>query len=150
MTAVEVGARQTQLYRYVRVGCQIEAEEYPMAGTIHIGEVAERTSLSLRTLRHYDEIGLVSPSDRTSGGFRLYTDADVERLLLIRQMKPLGFSLDQMGEVLAAADALADDPSDSAARAALDTFVTDAEERREKLAKQLDAADELIARLRDV
>ncbi len=121
-----------------------------MAGTIHIGEVAERTSLSLRTLRHYDEIGLVSPSDRTSGGFRLYTDADVERLLLIRRMKPLGFSLDQMGEVLAAADALADDPSDSAARAALDTLVTDAEERREKLAKQLDAADELIARLRDV
>lgn len=121
-----------------------------MAATIHIGEVSERTGLSLRTLRHYDEIDLVTPSDRTAGGFRLYTEADVERLLLIRRMKPLGFSLDQMGEVLAAADVLAGDPGDAGARSALGTFVTDAEQRREKLAKQLDAADELIERLRGV
>ena len=121
-----------------------------MVATIHIGEVAERTSLSLRTLRHYDEIGLVSPSDRTTGGFRLYTEADVERLLLIRRMKPLGFSLEQMGEVLAASDALTSDPENGVARAALNTFIADAEERREKLAKQLDAADELIVRLRGV
>lgn len=121
-----------------------------MAETMHIGEVAERTELSLRTLRHYDEIGLASPSDRTAGGFRLYTETDVERLLLIRRMKPLGFSLEQMGEVLAARDALAADPDDPAARAALETFVVDAQERREKLARQLDTADELIARLREV
>ncbi|MGO1628884.1 MULTISPECIES: helix-turn-helix domain-containing protein [unclassified Microbacterium] len=121
-----------------------------MAGTIHIGEVAERTGLSLRTLRHYDELGLVTPSDRTPGGFRLYTEADVDRLLLVRRMKPLGFSLDQTGEVLAAADALAANPDDPGARAALGTFVVDAEERRDKLARQLAAADELIARLRGV
>lgn len=121
-----------------------------MTGTMHIGEVAERTELSLRTLRHYDELGLVRPSDRTAGGFRLYTEADVERLLLIRRMKPLGFTLEQMGEVLAAHDALAADPTDAAARAALQTFVTDAEERRDKLARQLDAADELLTRLRGV
>ncbi|WP_261167088.1 MerR family transcriptional regulator [Microbacterium sp. Marseille-Q6965] len=121
-----------------------------MAGTMHIGEVSERTQLSLRTLRHYDEIGLASPSDRTAGGFRLYTETDVDRLLLIRRMKPLGFSLEQMGEVLAARDALERDPRDPAARAALETFVVDAQERRQKLARQLEAADELISRLRAV
>ena len=54
---------------------------------MHIGEVAERTSLSLRTLRHYDEIGLVIPSGRTEGGFRLYAEDDVARLMLVRRMK---------------------------------------------------------------
>ena len=44
-----------------------------------IGEVAERTSLSIRSLRHYDELGLASPSAHSPGGFRLYTEADVER-----------------------------------------------------------------------
>ncbi len=47
---------------------------------LRIGEVADRVGLSLRTIRHYDEIGLVVPSDRSAGGFRLYTEADVVRL----------------------------------------------------------------------
>ena len=42
-----------------------------------IGEVAERTGLSLRTIRYYEEVGLLSPSGRTAGGFRLYADSDV-------------------------------------------------------------------------
>ncbi|WP_295652538.1 MerR family transcriptional regulator, partial [uncultured Dietzia sp.] len=70
-----------------------------------IGEVAERTALSIRSLRHYDELGLVSPSAHSPGGFRLYTEADVERLLLIRRMKPLGFSLDRMKDFCRALDA---------------------------------------------
>ena len=45
---------------------------------MQIGEVAERTGLSLRTLRHYDEIGLLRPAGRSDGGFRLYTADDVE------------------------------------------------------------------------
>ncbi|MBB0970382.1 MerR family transcriptional regulator [Dietzia aerolata] len=71
-----------------------------------IGEVAERTALSIRSLRHYDELGLVSPSAHSPGGFRLYTEADVERLLLIRRMKPLGFSLDRMKDFCRALDTL--------------------------------------------
>jgi DNA-binding transcriptional MerR regulator len=59
---------------------------------MQIGEVAERTALSLRTIRYYEEVGLVPPSARTQGGFRLYTEADVERLLLVKRMKPLEFS----------------------------------------------------------
>jgi DNA-binding transcriptional MerR regulator len=70
-----------------------------------IGEVAEQVKLSLRALRYYDEVGVVSPSARTQGGFRLYTDEDVERLLLVKCMKPLEFTLDEMRDLLSALDA---------------------------------------------
>ncbi|MFF5158282.1 MerR family transcriptional regulator [Streptomyces sp. NPDC000348] len=73
---------------------------------MQIGEVAARTELSLRTIRHYEEAGLVTPSARSQGGFRLYTDADVQRLMVIRRMKPLGFSLEQMRDLLDATDRL--------------------------------------------
>lgn len=60
--------------------------------------------MSLRTLRHYDEIGLLQPSGRSDGGFRLYTEEDLERLLVIRRMKPLGFTLEEMHEVMGVVD----------------------------------------------
>ncbi len=74
---------------------------------MQIGEVAERTALSLRTIRHYEEVGLVIPSARSKGGFRLYTEVDVERLMVIRRMKPLDFSLEEMRELLEVTDRLA-------------------------------------------
>jgi MerR family transcriptional regulator, copper efflux regulator len=67
-----------------------------------IGEAAGRVGLSLRTVRYDEEIGFVVPSARTDGGFRLYTDADIDRLLMVKQLTPLDFSLD---EVRAARDA---------------------------------------------
>ncbi|MGW0610448.1 MerR family transcriptional regulator [Streptomyces sp. NPDC002788] len=73
---------------------------------MQIGEVAARTELSLRTIRHYEETGLVVPSARSQGGFRLYTDADVARLMVIRRMKPLGFTLEEMRSLLEATDRL--------------------------------------------
>ncbi|NDK30269.1 MerR family transcriptional regulator [Nesterenkonia sp. Hz 6-5] len=115
-------------------------------GTMHIGAVAEQTELSLRTLRHYDEVGLLRPSGRTTGGFRLYTEEDVERLLLIRRMKPLGFTLDQMGELLRLTESLAESP-DNESQARLEEFIVDAQERRQKLAYTLEIADEFIDRL---
>jgi DNA-binding transcriptional MerR regulator len=118
------------------------------AATMHIGSVAERTGLSLRTLRHWDEVGLVRPSGRTEGGFRLYTDADVERILLVRRMKPLGFSLEEMGRLLALADRAGAGDADDAVRAELAELVVAAQERRAELARKLDMADELIALLR--
>ena len=118
---------------------------------MHIGELAEKTELSLRTIRHYDEIGLLKASGRTEGGFRLYTQEDLSRLLLIRRMKPLGFSLEEMIELLRIIDTLAgggprsDNPE---MRTELDGFVRMAEERREILKNQLDMADELLTVLR--
>ncbi|CAM5410838.1 hypothetical protein STENM327S_08804 [Streptomyces tendae] len=75
-------------------------------GHMRIGEVASRTELSLRTIRHYEETGLVVPSARSQGGFRLYTEADVARLMVVRRMKPLGFTLDEMRDLLEATDRL--------------------------------------------
>ena len=72
-----------------------------------IGEVAERTGLSLRTIRYYEEVGLVVPSARSQGGFRLYTDPDVQRLLTIKRMKPLELTLEQTRELLNVLDRLA-------------------------------------------
>jgi len=73
-----------------------------------IGELAERTGLTVRTLHHYDAVGLLSPSGRTDSahgsGHRLYTDADVARLQQILSLKMLGFGLDQIREYLARAD----------------------------------------------
>ena len=72
---------------------------------MQIGELAERAEMSLRTIRHYDEVGLLKPSARTDGGFRLYTEQDLARLLVIRRMKPLGYTLEEMGAVLRVVDA---------------------------------------------
>jgi MerR family copper efflux transcriptional regulator len=119
--------------------------------TMHIGELAENTGLSLRTIRHYDEIGLLKASGRTEGGFRLYTQEDLSRLILIRRMKPLGFALEEMMELLVIIDTLqgGSPGSDSPiVRSELDRFISDAEMRREKLCEQLNMADEFLDLLR--
>ena len=113
---------------------------------LQIGAVAERTGLSIRTLRHYDEVGLVTPSARTGGGFRLYTDSDVDRLTTIRRMKPLGFTLEEMSTLLASLDALDDPATGPAARREAESFVADcharAEESCQTLRRQLAYAEE--------
>lgn len=67
---------------------------------MQIGDFADRVGLSQRTIRHYEEVGLLSQPERSQGGFRLYCEDDVARMLVIKQMKPLGFTLEQMREVL--------------------------------------------------
>lgn len=61
-----------------------------------VGELAQRSGLSVRALHHYDEIGLLLPSRRSPAGHRLYTAADVERLLRIRALQQLGFPLERI------------------------------------------------------
>lgn len=119
----------------------------PSAPTLQIGAVAERTELSIRTLRHYDDVGLVRPSGRSVGGFRLYTQSDVERLLLIRRMKPLGYTLEEMADVLRAADAHRAEPSEQTAEA-LAEYLRNATARRDDLVRQVARADEFIELLR--
>jgi MerR family copper efflux transcriptional regulator len=117
-----------------------------------IGEVADLVHLSLRTLRHWDEVGLVRPSGRSTGGFRLYTDRDVELLLLAKSMKPLDFSLDEMSELLGLRVVLSDPSASDAERASaaerLAMFTAVADERCARLAEQLDGARVLAGALR--
>ena len=66
-----------------------------------VGELAEATGLTVRTLHHYHEIGLLTPSGRNGAGHRLYTSVDVRRLHQIRALRGFGLSLASIGQVLA-------------------------------------------------
>ncbi|MFF0553496.1 MerR family transcriptional regulator [Streptomyces sp. NPDC004311] len=121
---------------------------------MQIGEVATRTELSLRTIRHYEETGLVTPSARSQGGFRLYTESDVARLMVIRRMKPLGFTLDQMRDLLEATDRLDSgaELTDAERRELLDrvrAYERSATEQVDRLRTQLSRAEEFAAALAD-
>ena len=70
---------------------------------LQIGEVAERTGVTQRTLRFYEEKGLLKPPTRMEGGFRLYSEADIRRLERIRHLQQLlGFPLAQIKEMVEA------------------------------------------------
>lgn len=121
-----------------------------MAQSTHqIGEVADRVGLSLRTVRYYEEMGLVTPSDRTPGGFRLYTDADVKRLELAKHLKPLGFSLEEMRELLDLHQRLDARGSRISAkdREQLERYTEDARQRCDRLRAELHAAEQLADQL---
>jgi DNA-binding transcriptional MerR regulator len=70
-----------------------------------IGTVAELANVTVRTLHHYDEIGLLHPSGRTTTGYRRYNDQDLERLQQILFYRELGFSLEQIATILDDPDA---------------------------------------------
>jgi MerR family transcriptional regulator, thiopeptide resistance regulator len=83
-----------------------------------IGELAGASGVTVRTLHHYDEIGLIRASERTTAGHRRYTDADVRRLYQVRALRQLGLSLEEI-------------------RAALERSSQDLTALRDLLAKQL-------------
>ncbi|MBC9728254.1 MerR family transcriptional regulator [Streptomyces sp. TRM68367] len=123
---------------------------------MQIGEVSERTGLSLRTIRHYEDVGVVVPSGRSMGGFRLYTEAEVRRLALVRRMRPLGFSLDDVRAVLELLEQLPDDggplpETDEQAHeelvARLRTYWVRADARCEDLRRQLGQAEDFARSL---
>jgi DNA-binding transcriptional MerR regulator len=75
---------------------------------IRIGEVAERVGITPRTIRYYEEIGLLPGSDREKGTHRLYDDADVERLAELTRLRDLlNLSLDELKELVEAEEARA-------------------------------------------
>jgi DNA-binding transcriptional MerR regulator len=67
---------------------------------LQVGELARRTGLTVRTLHHYDEIGLLKPSLHTGAGYRLYTADDVARLQQVLSLRQLGFTLEQVRDCL--------------------------------------------------
>lgn len=71
-----------------------------MAEWLRIGEVTRLTGLTRRTLRHYDDLGLLVPSGRSYSDYRLYSQEDMARPLAIQHLKSLGLSLEEIGEIL--------------------------------------------------
>jgi MerR family transcriptional regulator, copper efflux regulator len=117
------------------------------SGLLQIGQVAERTGLSLRTIRFYEENGLVPPTGRSAGGFRLYGEDAVARLEVIKRMKPLGFSLEEMQELLTLLAELAVHQDDAALVDRLRMFHEAATARVSALREQLEIAEGFAADL---
>ena len=82
----------------------LECQSYTRCIVHTVKQVAERVGLPSRTVRYYDRIGLVSPQTRSEAGYRLYGPEDEGRLRFVRQAKVLGFSLDEISQLIAAAE----------------------------------------------
>ena len=67
--------------------------------TYRIGELAAKVGMTERTIRYYEELGLLESVKRLEGGTRIYTDDDVRRLKFVRKLKVLGLSLQEMHEL---------------------------------------------------
>ena len=70
------------------------------SSALRIGEVAERAGVSIDAVRYYEKRRLLPAAPRTEGGFRLFTAETVERVQFIKEAQALGFSLDEIGELL--------------------------------------------------
>ncbi len=117
---------------------------------MQIGEAAERAGLSIRTIRHYEEAGLIVPSARSDGGFRLYTEPDLDRLRVVKRMKPLGFTLDEMRDLLRLLDDLTAGRGDRAALLSrLASYHDAAVTRVQTLRDHLAYAEEFAGQMRD-
>lgn len=123
----------------------------PSEPLFQIGEVAERVGLSLRTVRYYEEVGLISPSARSDGNFRLYSTADVERLLTVKSMRPLGLATEEMIELVhlleAAEGASTGSPALGEVAAKLADYAARSDERIARADGELTAARGLRVRI---
>jgi DNA-binding transcriptional MerR regulator/uncharacterized glyoxalase superfamily protein PhnB len=106
-----------------------------------VGELAEATGLTVRTLHYYDEIGLLSASERTEAGHRLYTATDVERLYRICLLRRLGLPLGEIARAL-------DDPAWDL-RSAMTTHRIELERRLEGESRLRNRLDRLLGSISD-
>jgi len=67
---------------------------------MNIGEAARRSGLSAKTIRYYEETGLIAPAARAENGYRDYSDTDVHKLRFVRHARGLGFSVDECSQLL--------------------------------------------------
>ncbi|HOG13203.1 MAG TPA: MerR family transcriptional regulator, partial [Smithellaceae bacterium] len=68
-------------------------------GFLSIGELSRKLEMSQRTIRYYEEIGLLNSIKRVEGGRRIYTEKDLRRLKLIKRLKIMGMTLSEMQEL---------------------------------------------------
>ena len=105
---------------------------------MQVGALARATGLTVRTLHHYDEIGLVKPSGRSESGYRLYDEADVARLHAVQALRQLGLPLAEIGPLLDDRQAGPEHILEQQMHA-LDRQIRQAGELRERLALLLDS-----------
>ncbi|KRC62092.1 MerR family transcriptional regulator [Agromyces sp. Root81] len=109
----------------------------PVAQELTVGEVASLVGISVRTLHHWDSVGLVEPHGRTAGGYRAYSATDVERIHRVLVYQELGFSLTKIASLL-------DDPAvDETAQLRQQRILL--EERIGRLRQMAEAVDQVLA-----
>ena len=113
-----------------------------MARTWSIGELADQFHTTLRTIRHYEELGLISPS--RNGRQRVYTERDRVRLELILRGKRLGFTLDEIAHIIN----LYDDPPGEAGQ--LEFLLAEIQRRRSDLVQRRADLDAVLAELAEL
>jgi MerR family transcriptional regulator, copper efflux regulator len=73
----------------------------PSRAGVNIGAAARRSGITIKMIRYYESIGLVAPADRTAGNYRTYDERDISRLEFVKRSRNLGFSLDEIRQLLA-------------------------------------------------
>jgi MerR family mercuric resistance operon transcriptional regulator len=73
-------------------------------GSLPIGALSKQSGVTVETIRYYEKIGIMPPPARSSGGYRLYSPGDLKRLGFVRRGRQLGFSLDELRELLRLVD----------------------------------------------
>ena len=109
--------------------------------TVGIGQLAKRTGVPIDTVRHYERIGLLQPATRLASGYRRYGDAQLKRLCFIRRAKALGFTLDEIHELLA----LSAGRNVQSIRKAASVRLADIERRIEELTRIRESLRQLVA-----
>jgi MerR family copper efflux transcriptional regulator len=119
-----------------------------MKDKMRIGECAERAGVTPRTLRYYEALGLLGPSEREGQGFRYYSEAEIVRLKKIDALKQLGLSLEEIGEVL---PLYCDDPTGlRGKRRVLEILQAQLQEADEKIAGLQQFRAELLANIEKI
>lgn len=96
--------RTTPLTLYHGIGVTLDTtvdEDGPEEAAMRIGELADRAGVNVQTVRYYERRGLLPEPDRTGSGYREYDESDLLRLRFILRAKALGFTLSEIGELLA-------------------------------------------------
>lgn len=109
--------------------------------TVGIGQLAKRTGVPIDTVRHYERIGLLRPAARLASGYRRYGDAELKRLRFIRRAKALGFTLDEIRELLA----LSAGRNVQSIRKAASARLADIERRMKELTRIRESLRQLVA-----
>lgn len=109
--------------------------------TVGIGLLAKRTGVAIDTIRHYERIGLLQPATRLASGYRRYGDTELKRLRFIRRAKRLGFTLEQIHELLA----LSAGRNVHSIRKAASARLADVERRIEELTRIRESLRQLVA-----
>lgn len=120
---------------------------------VQIGEFARLAGTNLRTLRYYEERGLLEPAARSQGGFRFYRRTDVNRLRMVQTLQDLGLSLERIGDLMATREEGLDRPTRLARvrealreeDALLEERVRSIEAERARIQRALDKLDECEA-----